>query len=39
VSRPICKLTQYRAVATRYDKARRNSLAAVHVAAIVILLN
>jgi len=32
-------LKQYRAIATRYDKTRRNFLAAVHLAASVILLN
>ena len=35
----FCKLKQYRAIATRYDKTRRNSLAAVHLAASAILLN
>lgn len=33
------KLKQYRAIATRYDKTKRNFLAAVHLAASVILLN
>ena len=33
------KLKQYRAIATRYDKTRRNFLAAIHLAAAVILLN
>jgi transposase len=35
----FCTLKQYRAIATRYDKTRRNFLAAVHLAATVILLN
>ncbi|WMT72449.1 IS5 family transposase [Bradyrhizobium sp. Ash2021] len=34
-----CKLKQYRAIATRYDKTARNFLAAVHLAAAVIWLN
>ncbi len=34
-----CKLKQCRAIATRYDKTRRNFLAGVHLAATVILLN
>jgi transposase len=34
-----CKLKQYRAIATRYDKAARNFLAAIHLAAAVIWLN
>jgi len=33
------KLKQYRAIATRYDKTRRNFLAAVHLVASAILLN
>jgi len=33
-----CKLKQYRAIATRYDKTARNFLAAIHLAAIVIWL-
>ncbi len=33
------KLKQYRAIATRYDKTKRNFLAAIHLAATVILLN
>jgi transposase len=32
-----CKLKQYRAIATRYDKTARNFLAAIHLAAAVIL--
>ena len=34
-----CKLKQYRALATRYDKTARNFLAAIQLAAAVILLN
>jgi len=34
-----CKLKQYRAIATRYDKSARNFLAAIHLAAAVIWLN
>jgi transposase len=35
----ICRLKQFRAIATRYDKTARNFLAAIHLAATVILLN
>ncbi len=35
----FCTLKQYRALATRYDKTKRNFLAAIHLAASVILLN
>ena len=35
----FCKLKQFRAIATRYDKTKRNFLAAIHLAASVILLN
>jgi transposase len=35
----FCKLKQFRAIATRYDKAARNFLAAIYLAATVILLN
>ena len=35
----FCRLKQYRAIATRYDKTARNFLAAVYLAAIVVLLN
>ncbi len=35
----FCKLKQFRAIATRYDKTARTFLAAVHLAATVILLN
>ena len=35
----FCKLKQYRAIATRYDKTKRNFLAAIHLAASAILLN
>jgi transposase len=34
-----CKLKQYRAIATRYDKTARNFLATIHLAAAVIWLN
>jgi transposase len=34
-----CKLKQYRAIVTRYDKTARNFLAAIHLAAAVIWLN
>jgi transposase len=35
----FCKLKQYRAIATRYDKTARNFLAAVYLAAAVVWLN
>ena len=35
----FCKLKQFRAIATRYDKTARNFLAAVYLAATFILLN
>ena len=35
----FCKLKQFRAIATRYDKTARNFLAAVYLAATVSLLN
>lgn len=36
----FCKLRQYRAIATRYDKTARNFLApSIHLAAVVIWLN
>jgi len=35
----VCKLKQFRAIATRYDKTARNFLAAIHLVATVILLN
>ena len=35
----FCKLKQFRAIATRYDKTKRNFLAAVYLAAAAILLN
>ena len=35
----MCKLKQYRAIATRYDKTARNFLAGIQLAAAVILLN
>jgi transposase len=35
----FCKLKQYRAIATRYDKTARSFLAAIHLAAAIIWLN
>jgi transposase len=35
----FCKLKQFRAIATRYDKTARNFLAAIHLAAAIIWLN
>ena len=35
----FCKLKQFRAIATRYDKTARNFLAAVHLAAALVWLN
>jgi transposase len=35
----FCKLKQFRAIATRYDKTAQNFLAAVHLAAAIIWLN
>jgi transposase len=35
----FCRLKQYRALATRYDKTARNFLAAIHLAAAIIWLN
>ena len=35
----FCKLKQFRAIATRYDKPARNFLAAIHLAAAIIWLN
>ena len=35
----FCQLKQFRALATRYDKTARNSLAAIHLAATTIWLN
>ena len=35
----FCKLKQYRAIATRYDKTATNFLAAIHLASAVIWLN
>jgi len=35
----FCKLKQFRAIATRYDKTARNFLAAIHLVAAVICLN
>jgi transposase len=34
-----CKLKQYRAIATRYDKTARNFLAAIHLVAAIIWIN
>ena len=35
----FCKLKQFRAIATRYDKTARNFLAAIHLAAAAVCLN
>ena len=35
----FCKLKQFRAIATRYDKTARNFLSAIHLAAATIWLN
>jgi transposase len=35
----FCKLKQFRAIATRYDKTARNFMAAIHLAAAVVWLN
>jgi transposase len=35
----FCKLKQFRAIATRYDKTARNFLAGIHLAAATIWLN
>jgi transposase len=35
----FCKLKQFRAIATRYDKTARNFLAAIHLAAAILWLN
>jgi transposase len=35
----FCKLKQFRAIATRYDKTARNFLAAIHLASATIWLN
>src|SRR5271154_1740819 len=35
----FCKLKQFRAIATRYDKTAQNFLAAIHLAAAIIWLN
>ena len=35
----FCKLKQFRAIATRYDKTAKNFLAAIHLAAAIIWLN
>jgi transposase len=35
----FCKLKQFRAIATRYDKIATNFLAAIHLAAVTIWLN
>jgi transposase len=34
-----CRLKQFRAIATRYDKTARNILAAIHLAAAMVWLN
>jgi transposase len=35
----VCKLKEFRAVATRYEKTARNFLAGIHLVASVVLLN
>ncbi len=35
----FAKLKQFRAIATRYDKTKRNFLGAIHLAAAVVWLN
>ena len=35
----VCKLKEFRAVATRYEKTTRNFLAGIHLVASVVLLN
>jgi transposase len=35
----FCKLKQFRAIATRYDKTAKNFLAAIHLVAAIIWLN
>lgn len=35
----FCRLKQFRAIATRYDKTARNFLAAIHLAATAVWLN
>jgi transposase len=35
----FCKLKQFRAIATRYDKTAQNFLAAIHLAVAIIWLN
>ena len=35
----FCKLKQFRAIATRYDKTARNFLAAIHLSAAIVWLN
>ena len=35
----FCKLKQFRAIATRYDKTAQNFLAAIHLVAAIIRLN
>lgn len=35
----FCRLKQYRAIATRYDKTARNFLAAVYLASSIVRLN
>jgi transposase len=35
----FCKLRQFRAIATRYDKTAQNFLAAIHLVASLICLN
>ncbi|MBM3575818.1 MAG: transposase, partial [Alphaproteobacteria bacterium] len=35
----FCKLKQFRAIATRYDKTARNFLAAIYLSSAIIWLN
>jgi transposase len=35
----FCRLKQFRAIATRYDKTARNFLAGIHLAATIVWLN
>ena len=39
IERTNCRLKDFRAIATRYDKTARNFLAGVHCTAALILLN
>lgn len=39
IENSFCKLKQFRAIATRYDKTARNFLAAIHLASVTIWLD